>query len=377
MSGTTRRPLRLALIGGGPGAFIGPVHRIAAELDREFTLVAGAFSSDPGRSREAGRIYGIAEERAYPDVEAMIASERGRPDAAELIAIVTPNHLHLPAARSALEAGFPVISDKPVTATLAEALDLRDVVARTAGTYGVTYTYTGYPLIREARARIAAGEIGKLRKVVVEYFQGWLAKPIEREGQKQASWRVDPKRAGVGGCIGDIGVHAFNLAEFVTGDRVEAISPQLYAVVEGRQIDDDCTILTRFRSGATGLIAASQIATGERNGLTLRVYGDAGAITWRQETPDRLFLSDPDGTTKILWGGTPVLGSDAQWASRLPAGHPEGYLEAFANLYRDMALRLRGEEAPLLPTIDDGVRSMAFVAAAVEGNGAGWRALGR
>lgn len=370
-----KRPLRLALIGGGPGAFIGPVHRIAAELDREFTLVAGAFSSDAGRSREAGRQYGIDDTRAYPSVEALVAAERSHPDPVELVAIATPNHLHLPAARAALEGGFAVISDKPATATLAEARDLAEIVARTGRPYGLTYTYTGYPMIRDARARVAAGEIGRVRKVVVEYFQGWLSQPIEREGNKQASWRLDPERSGLGGCIGDIGVHAFNLAEFVTGDRVTAISPQLDSVVDGRRVDDDCTILTRFAGGASGIVAASQIALGERNGLSLRIYGESGALRWRQETPDLSELLAPDGSMTTVWGGTGAVGPDGQLASRLPGGHPEGYLEAFANLYRDMARRVRGEDAALLPTIADGVRSMAFVETAIRGNGLGWADL--
>lgn len=368
-------PIRLGLVGGGPGAFIGPVHRIAAELDREFILVAGAFSSDPQRSSEAGKSYGIDPARAYPSVEALIAGERDRPDGVELVAITTPNHLHLPAARAALEAGIAVMSDKPATATLSESLELRDVVRGSQGRYALTYTYTGYPMVREARARILGGEIGRVRKIVAEYFQGWLAAPIEREGQKQASWRVDPKRAGPGGCIGDIGVHAFNLAEFMTGARVVEMNPQLYSVVDGREVDDDCTILTRYDSGATGSISASQIAAGERNALSIRIYGEKGAVTWRQEQPDHLVLIAADGTQTILWGGTAPLGDTARAASRLPSGHPEGYFEAFANLYRDMARTLRGQDAPLLPTIDEGVRSMAFVATAVTHNGAGWTAL--
>jgi len=368
-------PIRLAMIGGGPGAFIGPVHRIAAQLDGEFKLVAGTFSSDPQRSLQAGLSYGIEPDRAYRDVDSLIACERARPDGAELIAIVTPNHLHFSAARAALDAGFSVMSDKPATATLAQALELRDIVARASGLYGLTYTYTGYPLVREARARIAAGEIGALRKVVVEYFQGWLAGAPEQAGNKQAAWRVDPARAGMGGCIGDIGVHAFNLAEFITGHQIIEVNPQLDAMVEGRSIDDDCTILTRYDNGATGYIAASQVATGERNGLTIRIYGERGSIAWHQERSDRLVLTAENGTQTILWGGTDALGPSAGEASRLPSGHPEGYFEAFANLYRDMARKLRGGDAPLLPTIQEGVRSMAFVATSVERNGGGWTSL--
>lgn len=277
------RKLRMGMAGGGPGAFIGPVHRIAAELDGAIALTAGAFSSDPQRSAEAGASYRLDPARAYPDVEAMISAERGRSDPIDFLVIATPNHLHLPAAKAALEAGVPVLSDKPMTATLAEARRLADVVAGTGRPYALTYTYTGYPLVREARARVADGEIGTVRKVVVEYAQGWLAEPIERGGSKQAEWRVDPARAGVGGCIGDIGVHAFNLAEFVAGDRVSALSPDLAAVVPGRRLDDDVSVLLRFANGARGVLIASQISIGELNGLRLRVYGDRGALDWRQE----------------------------------------------------------------------------------------------
>lgn len=361
--------VRLGLVGGGPGAFIGPVHRIAAELDRRIELVAGAFSSDAGRSRAAGEAYGVDPARAYESVEAMIAAEAQRPDGIEMLAVATPNHLHLAAARAGLEAGLAVLSDKPATATLAEAEDLAAIVARTGGLYGLTYTYTGYPMVREARARIAAGELGTIRKVVVEYLQGWLAEPIEREGQKQAAWRVDPAKAGQGGCIGDIGVHAFNLAEFVVGAPVEAILPDLAAVVPGRALDDDATVLLRFSGGARGILAASQVATGERNGLRLRVWGDKGGLDWSHEACDRLSLVSADGSVRTLFGGSGAVGADAAAASRLPAGHPEGYLEAFANLYRDFAGAVRGGERGLVPGIADGLRSMRFVAAAVTGDG--------
>ncbi|MET0365818.1 MAG: Gfo/Idh/MocA family oxidoreductase [Sphingobium sp.] len=374
---TTRKldPVRMAMVGGGPGAFIGPVHRIAAELDGQVRLVAGAFSSAPERSREAARGYGLSDDRAYPDWQSLLAGEAARPDGAELIAIVTPNHLHLPVAVAALDAGFHVMSDKPATATLAEALQLRGAVARARGHYALTYTYSGYPLVRHAREMVASGAIGTVRKLVVEYVQGWLADPIERDGSKQAGWRVDPARSGAGGCIGDIGVHAFHLAEFVTGVRVEELMADLGTVVPGRTLDDDCSLLLRFANGARGVLIASQISIGELNGLRLRVHGDKGSLDWRQEEPNSLFWHKADGSSEILRTGTPPIGHAGQVATRVPAGHPEGYLEAFANLYRDFAARLRGvHDAPLLPGIQEGVRSMALIDRAVSASrdGAGW-----
>lgn len=364
--------VRLGLVGGGPGSFIGAVHRIAAEMDRRIVLVAGAFASTAERSLEAAANYGIDPARAYPDLDAMLAGEAARPDGIEMIAIATPNHLHLAQARAALAAGIAVMSDKPATATLAQARELADAVGWSSAPYRLTFTYTGYPMVREARARIAAGAIGAVRKVVVEYFQGWLSERVEDSGDKQAGWRVDPTRAGLGGCIGDIGVHAFNIAEFVTGDTVTAINADLAAVVPGRALDDDCTVLLRFGSGARGILAASQIAAGERNGLVLRVFGETGNIAWSHEAADRLAITGADGSVLTLYGGSAASGADALAASRLPAGHPEGYLEAFANLYRDFAGLLRGGEAPLLPGIADGLRSMAFVETAVTANGQGW-----
>jgi len=363
--------LRMGMIGGGPGAFIGPIHRIAAELDREIELVAGVFSSDSGRSRAAATDYRIDSERAYPDLDAMFAAEAARPDGIDFVSIVSPNHHHLPAARAALAAGVAVMSDKPMTASLAEARELADLVAHAGRPYALTYTYSGYPLVREARARVAAGAIGTVRKVVVEYPQGWLAGPAEG---KQAEWRVDPARSGAGGCIGDIGVHAFQLAEFVTGLRVTRLLADLAAVVPGRALDDDCSILLRFDTGARGVLLASQIEVGELNGLRIRIYGDKGGLVWRQETPNDLTLHSIDGRTEIVRAGDASLGADARARSRTPGGHPEGYLEAFANLYCDFAAQLRGEAAPLLPDAAEGLRGMAFIETAVTASrdDAGW-----
>ena len=362
--------LRMGMIGGGPGSFIGHIHRIAAELDREIELVAGAFSSDAARSSAAGDDYRINPDRAYADVAAMLAAEKARPDGVDFISVVSPNHHHLPAARAALEAGFPVISDKPMTATLAEARALAAVLEHARLPYGLTYTYSGYPMAREAKARIAAGELGTIRKVVVEYSQGWLAQPAQG---KQAEWRVDPARAGLGGCIGDIGVHAFHLAEFVTGLRVTQIMPDLAAVVPGRILDDDCTVLLRFENGARGALLASQIEVGELNGVRIRVYGDKAGLSWQQEEPNSMLLKHLDGRIEVLRAGTPQTHASV----RTPGGHPEGYLEAFANLYRDFAKLLRGEPGSLLPGLTDGLRGMTFIDTAVRASASqsGWVAL--
>ncbi|WP_428333215.1 Gfo/Idh/MocA family protein [Novosphingobium sp.] len=357
-----QRRLRMGMIGGGPGAFIGPVHRLAAEMDREIELVAGAFSSDPARASAAGEAYRIDPARAYPSLDAMFAAERARADGIDFISIVSPNHHHLPAARAALAAGVAVMSDKPLTGTLAEAHELAGLVRDAALPFGVSYTYSGYPLVREARARVLAGALGAVRKVVVEYPQGWLAG--EAVG-KQAEWRVDPARAGLGGCIGDIGVHAFHLAEFISGLAVTELFADLGSVVPGRVLDDDCSILLRFENGARGVLLASQIEVGELNGLRIRIYGERGGLVWRQETPNTLVQHSLDGRSEIINAGGMLIGADAAARTRTPPGHPEGYLEAFANLYRDFAALLRGEPAPLLPGIDAGVRGMTFIATAV------------
>jgi len=368
------RRLRMGMIGGGPGSFIGPIHRIAAELDREIELVAGVFSSDAARSAQAGESYRIDPARAYPDLDAMFAAERVRADGIDFVAIVTPNHNHLPAARAALAAGLPVISDKPATATLAQARELAGHVAAAGLPYALTHTYSGYPLVREARARIAAGALGAIRKVVVEYPQGWLAG--EASG-KQAEWRVDPAKSGPGGCIGDIGTHAFQLAEFISGLKVTEILADLGAVVPGRPVDDDCTVLLRFENGARGVLLASQIEVGEMNGLRIRLYGEKGGLVWKQEVPNTLTLHTLDGRSEVIHAGGAQLGPDAASRTRTPTGHPEGYLEAFANIYRDFAAVLRGEAAPLLPGIEDALRGMTFVDTAVTASKAraGWTAL--
>lgn len=365
-------PIPLAMVGGGPGAFIGPVHRMAAELDGAFVLVAGAFSRDPAKSEQAARTWGV---RGYDDWRAMIAAEAAREDGARAVAVVTPNHLHLPVSAAALEAGLHVMSDKPATLDLAEARTLAGAVAASGRLYGLTYTYTGYPMIREAREIVRRGDLGQVRKIVVEYPQGWLSRPIEREGAKQAEWRTDPALAGAG-CIGDIGVHAFNLAEFVGGVRVARLCADVATVLPGRRLDDDCNVLLRFEGGARGVLIASQISAGARNGLRLQVYGETGGLTWSHEAPDRLTIDWLDGPSHVLHAASPSLSSVARAASRIPTGHPEGFIEAFANLYRDFAAAIAGGQpnAGLVPDIAEGVRSMAFVetALAASREGAGW-----
>lgn len=372
-------PVRLALIGGGPGSFIGRVHCMAAALDGRMRLVAGAFSRDPEKSRQTGQAYGIAGERSYGGVDELIAGERRRADRPELIAIATPNSSHFGIARAALEAGFDVISDKPATATLEEAIALRDIVRTSGRRYGVTYTYCGYAMVREAREWVRSGRLGALRRVIIEYSQGWLARPVEREGNLQAAWRSDPAIAGIGGCIADIGVHAFHLAEFVTGTPVESLYADLASIVAGRTLDDDCQVLLRFTGGARGVLLASQIAAGERNGLHLRIWGERGGLDWHQEQPDRLTINWADAPSQVLFAGSSYLSGPARCSSRLPAGHPEGFIEALANLYRDYAEAIRAG-APLdsgrVPGIEAGLRSLEFVQRAVTGGQAGgWARL--
>jgi predicted dehydrogenase len=374
----------MGLVGGGPGSFIGPVHRMAAELDGTIELVAGAFSQSPEKSRASAASYRIDESRAYPSYQQMIELEAKRSDGIDFVAIVTPNHLHLPVARAAMEAGLHVMSDKPATANLAEALELQQIVERTNRLYALTFTYTGYPLVREARELCRTGALGNIRKVLVEYLQGWLSQPLEKTGQKQAEWRSDPARNGIGGCIGDIGVHAFNIVEYVTGHQVKDLSATLRTMVAGRALDDDCAAMLTLDNDAPGILAASQIAIGERNGLRLRVYGDKGSLEWYQEDPNRLHLRWLDRPDQTVHAGTAALTEAARHATRLPVGHPEGLIEAFANIYHDfsqaVSARAVKPDAALnesLCGIEEGVRSMAFIQRAIESSQANgeWTAL--
>jgi predicted dehydrogenase len=367
------RKLRMGMVGGGPGAFIGPVHKMAAELDGKIELVAGAFSQSAERSRAAGEGFGIDPGRAYADYGEMMAAERKRADAIDFVVIATPNSLHLPVAIAALEAGFAVMSDKPATATYAEALALESAVAKSGLPYGLTHTYAGYSLVREARAICASGRLGKIRKIAVEYLQGWLSQPLEKTGQKQAAWRSDPALNGPGGSIGDIGTHAFHLVEYVTGLQVTSLNAVLRTVVEGRQLDDDCNALLRLANGASGVLMVSQVAAGEGNGLRLRVYGENGSVDWRQEDPNRLRVKWLDGREEIYHAAGSYLSTDAKAVTRLPGGHPEGFIEAFAVLYREFADALvgwrRGEVnllPPTLPGIQAAVRGMRFIERAIE-----------
>lgn len=372
------RKLRMGLLGGGPGAFIGPVHRIAAELDGRIEMVAGAFSSSPEKSRAAGESFRIDPARTYASYQEMLQAEKKREDGIDFVVIATPNSLHLPMARAALEAGIPVVSDKPATATYEEVLELEKVVKKAGLPYALTHTYAGYALVRDARSLCASGELGEIRKVVVEYLQGWLSQPIERTGQKQAGWRVDPALNGPGGSIGDIGTHAFHLLEYITGLQTTALHGTLRSVVPGRRVDDDCTALLKLNNSATGVLMCSQIATGEGNGLRIRVYGEKASLAWAQEDPNRLHLRHADGREEIRHAAGSYLTADARAVTRLPGGHPEGYLEAFAVLYREFADAYeawRADKAnplpPTLPGITAGVRGMRFIERTIESNKTG------
>jgi len=369
------RKLRMGIVGGGPGAFIGPVHRLAAEMDGKIQMVAGAFSQSPERSAEAGRSFGIDPARAYASWQQMIAEEPLRSDPIDFVVIATPNHLHLPIAQAALEAGIPVMSDKPATANYAEAQALEALVAKSGLPYGLTHTYAGYSMVREARHLCASGRIGAIRKVAVEYLQGWMSTPIETTGQKQAAWRSDPAQNGQGGSIGDIGTHAFHLLEYVSGLQVTAINATLRSVVPGRRLDDDCNAFVRLNNGAAGTLACSQVATGLLNELSLRIFGDKGSIEWRQTDPNRLLVRWLDAPDEIHHAAASYLGADARAFARTPSGHPEGYLEAFAVLYREFADALiafkSGAAAPLPPTLPGivaGVRGMRFIERTIESN---------
>ncbi|ULQ57776.1 Gfo/Idh/MocA family oxidoreductase [Flavihumibacter rivuli] len=362
------RKIRMGMVGGGRGAFIGGVHRIAAAMDGEIELVCGAFSSSPEKSIASGQDLMLDPDRCYADFKEMIKKEKKRKDRMDVVSIVTPNHMHFEPAKLALENGYHVICDKPVTFTLQEAKKLKDIIQKTGLTFALTHNYTGYPMVKEARQLIRNGALGKIRKVVVEYPQGWLSFPIEKQGSKQAEWRVDPSKSGVAGAVGDLGTHAENLAEFVTGLRITELCADLSSVVEGRVLDDDANILLHFDNGAKGILHCSQICNGDLNGLNIRVYGELGSLHWRQETPQYLHHKSIDGH-KIYQPNVGKLSDEANANTRIPFGHPEGYLEAFANIYRNFARtvrkRMNGEEPTALdldfPTIDDGIRGMQFI----------------
>jgi predicted dehydrogenase len=371
------RKIRYGMVGGGRGAFIGAVHRIAAAMDQQVELVCGAFSSDPARSKASGADFFLPANRCYGTFEEMIKAEAKLPlgERMDFISIVTPNHMHFPPAKMALEHGFHVLSDKPATFSLAQAKKLAEIVKKTGQLYGLTHNYTGYPLVKQAREMVASGVLGKIRKVVVEYPQGWLATRLEASDQKQAAWRTDPKRSGAAGCIGDIGTHAENLAEYITGLQISELAADLTAFVKGRKLDDDGNVLLRFKGGAKGVLHASQISVGEENNLNIRVYGEKGGLEWHQKEPNTLLVKWLDQPMQVYRTANGYLGKAALAAGRTPPSHPEGYLEAFANIYRNFATtiraRLDGKKLPKgdlaldYPKIEDGIRGMAFIEAVV------------
>jgi predicted dehydrogenase len=371
------------MVGGGRGAFIGGVHRIAAQLDGEAELVAGAFSADPTRSRESGADLYLDPDRVYGTYDEMARAEAALPVGQRLdfVVIVTPNHEHFRPAKLFLESGFNVVCDKPVTYSLAEAVRLQAVVAKTEKVFALTHNYTGNAMVKQARELVRSGELGTLRKVVVEYPQGWLATRLEATGQKQAEWRTDPKRSGAAGCIGDIGTHAANLVAYITDLRIAELCADLTTFVPGRELDDDGSILLRFHGGAKGLLHASQICVGDENNLNIRVWGEKAGLEWHQEQPNELIVKHPDRPAETWRRGNGYLGKAATANTRIPPGHPEGYLEAFANIYREAfrAIRAEGEGKPRptdldVPTIDDGVEGMRFIETAVRSSrrGARW-----
>ena len=371
------RKIRYGMVGGGRGAFIGAVHRIAAAMDQQVELVCGAFSSDPERSKASGADLFLPPGRCYGTFEEMILAEKALPadQRMDFIAIVTPNHMHFPPAKMALDNGFHVLSDKPATFDLAEAKALAALVKKTGLLYGLTHNYTGYPLVKQARDMIATGKLGKLRKVVVEYPQGWLATRLEASGQKQAGWRTDPKRSGAGGCVGDIGTHAENLAEYMTGLQISELAADATSFVKGRKLDDDVNVLLRFKGGAKGVLHSSQISVGEENNLNIRVYGELGGLEWHQNEPNTLLVKWLDQPMQVYRTANGYLCDAAKAAGRTPPAHPEGYLEAFANIYKNFANAIRAKAvgqklaksdlANDYPKIEDGVRGMAFINAVV------------
>lgn len=364
------------MVGGSLTSFIGPVHRMAAGIDGQIELVCGAFSNDPKESRETGKSLYLDSKRVYANYAEMFEREKNLPadQRMDFVSIVTPNHVHYEPAKMALESGFHVVIEKPITYSLAEAKSLQKLVDKTGLILALTHTYTGYPMVKEARNFVKAGKLGKVRKVFVEYPQGWLSKPLEKTGNVQASWRTDPKRSGMGGALGDIGTHAANLAEYITGSNLSEVSTMINAVVPGRVLDDDSSMLVKFDNGATGVLLATQVAAGEENNLNIRVFGEKGGLEWRQEEPNTLVIKWLDKPKEILRAGWSYLSDDAKAFIRVPAGHPEGYLEAFANIYRAFSRAMNdykpgkkiNPEKYDFPGVDHGVRGMAFVETVVK-----------
>ena len=373
-----KRRLRLGMVGGGQGAFIGAVHRLAARMDDHYELLAAALSADPANARSSALALGLDPARAYEDYARMAQAEAARSDGIEVVAITTPNHLHAPVARAFLEAGIHVICDKPLALTLAEGEELARLARQQRRLFALTHTYSGYPMVRHARELVAAGELGELRYVQVEYLQDWLANPIPPGQNKQADWRADPARAGRAGCLGDIGTHAYQLAAFITGQLPSELAAELHSFVPGRLVDDHLQVWLRYPGGMRGSLNASQVASGEENRLQIRLYGDKASLIFRQEEPNALWLTPIGGASQRLTRGR-VESAAARHASRVPAGHPEGYLEAFAQLYTDAALQIHALAAGLAPppeslaltTVEDGVAGMRFIEASLASHAAG------
>jgi predicted dehydrogenase len=365
------RKLRMGMVGGGKGAFIGAVHRIAANMDGMIELVCGALSTSPEKADESGKMLFLPSNRSYHSYEDMIKEESLLPadERMDFLTIVTPNHAHFGPAMMALEHGFHVVIDKPIAFTLDEAKQLKKKVEDTGLLLLLTHTYAGYPMVKQAKNMVKNGELGRIRKILVEYPQGWLSRLSEKDGNAQAAWRTDPARSGKSGCMGDIGTHAAHLAEYISGLKITHLCADLNIVVEGRKLDDDGNVLLRFDNGANGVLVASQIAAGEENALRIRVYGENGGLEWAQQEPNTLIMKWLDKPIQILRTGSHGLASEANFNSRTPSGHPEGYLEAFGNLYRNFALclssRIEGRTTPVeaqdFPSVDEGIRGMAFI----------------
>ena len=382
-------PIRLGMVGGGQGAFIGGVHRIASRLDGEFQLVAGALSSDPERAKASAAELGLDPKRSYGSFAEMAKKEARRADGIEAVAIVTPNHMHFPAAKAFLDAGIHVICDKPLTSSLGDARKLAAAVEKSGRLFILTHNYTGYPMVRQAREMVQSGQLGDIRVVQAEYPQDWLTEAVEATGQKQAAWRTDPKRSGAGGATGDIGTHAYNLARFVTGLELDALSADLTAFVEGRLLDDNAHVMLRFKAkgqapAAKGMLWASQVAPGNENALKLRVYGTRGGLEWEQEHPNHLWFTPFGEPKRLITRGGAGAGAEAARVSRIPPGHPEGYLEGFANIYAEAARAIRAartgtapDAAVIYPTVADGLEGVAFVEACVRSSkkNAAWTRL--
>ena len=368
------RKIRIGMVGGGKDAFIGGVHRIALRLDGYYELVAGSFSSNFDNSKETGKDLGLAEDRIYKTYQEMVEKESSRSDGIDVVAIVTPNHLHVPIAKIFAEKGIHIICDKPLALSSKEAISLKNIVESKKLIFALTHNYTGYPMVRHARSLIQKGDLGSIRVIQAEYPQDWLTTKAEDSGLKQAEWRTDPKRSGGGGCIGDIGTHAFNLIRFITGLEIEELSADIHTFVKGRLLDDNAQIMLRFKGGAKGALWSSQVAVGNENNLKIRIYGENGGIEWRQEDPNYLYYTEFGHPTQRVTRGSGNVSKEAKDVTRIPPGHPEGYLEGFANIYNDVYKKLYAQinnqnyddSNDCYPTINDGVEGMRFIETALE-----------